>query len=86
MERLATERQIAALQKVFAPEYTEWKTWATERLSFADADRWVGWTIGMTQNDLHQFCKRYKETNTAFMKVRQEAAAQGFVHYTLKSL
>lgn len=74
----ATERQIAALAKVFAPRYSEWTTWAEDNLTIRDASQMLDKVAGMTQNDLSPHAKRYEETKQAFEEVRQMATELGY--------
>lgn len=70
----ASEKQILALSKVFAPHYTRWKTWATANLDMRDASRMIDKVRGMTQNDLG----RKPHVKEAFDEVRDMARQIGY--------
>lgn len=74
----ASSKQIAVLDKVFAPNYSRWRTWAEQNLLGRDAHRMVTRVWGMTQNDLTPHSRRYDETRAAFEWVREYAKRLGY--------
>ena len=81
----ATERQIGALSKVFAPWYLRWNNWARAHLEMNTASEMIARVQGMTQNDLATHSLRYEITRAAFDDVRRKARELGYENLTNKA-
>jgi len=73
--KLATQAQIQALNKVFAPCYSEWKKWANENLPLPIASEMIGRVHGYMQMD---YQRGKPEAVAAFEGVRMQAYQLGY--------